>query len=111
MNAGPRQNNREFRELPSLRLDVDRATVLFHDDVMAHRKAKPGPFTRRLRREERIEHLFLHLGRNAGAVVANADLHGVTEISRGCTEDRIKTGTAILRLAFGYRIESIRDQI
>src|SRR5664279_1172723 len=32
----PRQNDGEFRELPGLRLDIDCATMLFHDDVVAH---------------------------------------------------------------------------
>ena len=66
-----------------LGLDIDRAAMLFHDDVMAHRQSKPGAFAGRLGRKERIEHLFLDLGRDAGAVVANADFDGVAEISRG----------------------------
>ena len=47
---------------------------------MADRQAKPGSFARGFRRKEGIEHLFLHLGRNASAVVADPDLHAVAEV-------------------------------
>jgi hypothetical protein len=36
-----RQCNDEFSEYARLRLDIDRAAVLFHDYVVAHRQAKP----------------------------------------------------------------------
>src|SRR6266404_8346279 len=88
--AGPRQYDLQFRELPRLGLDIDGAIVLFRDDVVAHRQPKSGPFTRRLGREERIEHLFLHLGGDAGAVVANANFHGASEFFRGGTQYRLK---------------------
>src|SRR6266403_2812184 len=109
-NACPRQHDPEFSEFAGLGIDIDRATVLFHDDVVTHRQAKPGAFARRLGREERIEHLFLHLGRNAGAVIAYPDLHVVPEIPGCRTEDRVKP-RANLRLAPGYRVKSVRDQI
>src|SRR6266851_2264102 len=85
------QNDGEFGELPGLGLDIDRATMLFHDDVVAHRKAKTGAFAGRLGRKERIEHLFLHLGRDADTVITNADFHRIPEISCGCTEARFIT--------------------
>ncbi len=66
-----------------LGVDVDRAAMLLHDDVVAHRQAKPGALARRLGGEERIEHLLLHLGRNAGAVVADADFDVVAEVLGG----------------------------
>jgi hypothetical protein len=69
--------------LPWLRFDIDPATALFHDNVVAHRETKPGPFTRRLCRKERIEPLFLDLGGNTGAVVANPDFYRATQASRG----------------------------
>ena len=70
-----------------LRLDVYSATMLFHNDIVAHRKTQPRSFARWLRRKERVEHLFLHFGGNASAVVANADFYGVTKISCGRAED------------------------
>jgi hypothetical protein len=65
--------------------------VLFHDDVVTHRKAKPGSFTRRLGGKERIEHLFPHLGRDSGSVVANADFYRIAEVSGGCADHGLKT--------------------
>ena len=84
--------------------------MLFHDDVVAHRETKPSAFACRLGRKERIEHLFLYFGRNAGAVIANADLHGIAEIPGGRMEHRLKPW-ANLQLALVRRIESIRDQV
>jgi hypothetical protein len=49
-----RQDDNEFRELPGHRFDIDRAAVLFHDDVVAYRQAKPGTFTRWLGRKKRM---------------------------------------------------------
>ena len=54
--------------------------MLLDDDVVTDGKAKARAFSGRLGREERIEHLFLHIGRNAGAVVADADFHAVAEV-------------------------------
>ena len=51
--------------------------MLLDDDVMTDRETKPGPFSRRLRREERIEHFVLHLGWYPGAIVPNPDLDAV----------------------------------
>src|ERR1700730_4467705 len=97
--------------MSGLGLDIDGATVLFYDDVVAHRKSKPGSFTGRLCREERVEHLFLDLGRNTRAVVANPDFDGIAEIFGCGPDDGIKARTAILRLALGDRIIPVCDQI
>ena len=51
-SASPRQHDLELGEKPWLRLDVDAATMLFDDDVVAHRQAKPGTFAGGLGREE-----------------------------------------------------------
>ena len=61
--------------MPGLRLDIDGATVLFHDDVVAHRKAKASPFARRLGRKERVEHLFLHFGGNCRRRCRGSDFY------------------------------------
>ena len=58
--------------------------MLLDDDVVTNGQAKPGPFTGRLCRKERIEQLLPHLGWNAGAVVANPDFDTVAEaLGRG----------------------------
>ena len=45
--------------------------MLLDDDVVTNGQAKAGPFTCRLGRKEGVEQLLLHLGRDAGAVVAD----------------------------------------
>ena len=57
--------------------------MLLDDDVVTDREAEPGAFSGRLRREERIEDLLFHLGWNAGAVVADPDLHAVAKVFGG----------------------------
>ena len=58
--------------------------MLLDDDVVTNRQAEPGPFASRLGRKERVEHLLLHLGGNAGAVVTYPDFDAVTEaLGRG----------------------------
>src|SRR4051812_17097226 len=74
-----RQRNNEFRKNTRLGIDVDLAAVLFHHNVVAHRKTEAGALARGLGGEERIEHLFLDLERDASAVVANADLDAIAQ--------------------------------
>ena len=71
--------------MPRLRIDLYPAAVLFHNDVMTHRKTKPGAFASRLGREERIEYLFLHFRRDAGTVIAYAYLYVAAEVFGGTT--------------------------
>src|SRR6185437_8296581 len=108
--AGARQPHRKFGELPRFGFDLDRTAVLLYDDVVTHRQAEPGAFTRRLGGEERVEHLFPHLGRNAGAVVADSDFDAVAEVAAGDVDDGIK-GLAGFGLALGHRVKGVADQI
>src|ERR1700716_2065193 len=80
--------------------------VLFHDDVMAHRKTESGAFTRRFSREEGIEYLFFYFGRYSGAIVTDADLDLVTKILRRGGQRRLEAITSI-RFALRCRVESI----
>src|SRR6202165_5415848 len=80
--ARPRQYDLELGEKSGLRLDIDAAAVLFYDDVVAHRQAKPGTFAGRLSREEWVENFLLDAFRDAGPVVANADFNLVSEVLR-----------------------------
>jgi hypothetical protein len=40
--ASPRQYDLELGEKSGLRIDIDAAAMLFDDDVVAYRQAKPG---------------------------------------------------------------------
>ena len=77
-----RKNNFDFGELAGLRIDLYRPCMLLHDDVVSDGEAKASAFPGRLGREEGIEHLFLHLSRDARAVIANRDLYAVAEVFR-----------------------------
>ena len=85
--------------------------MLFHDNIVAHRKAESGSLTCWFGRKERIEHLFLHFGGDAGAVVVNANFHGASQILRRRAEYRLKAGIIVLGLALGRGIKSVRDQV
>src|SRR5215831_12655694 len=79
-HRGPRQNDPDLGEFSGLCLDLDDAGVLLDDDVVADREAETGALPAWLGGEERIEHLVFHLGRDAGAVVADPDFHTITEV-------------------------------
>ena len=49
--------------------------VLLHNNVVADGKAKTGAFSGRFGCEERIEHLFFHIRRDTGAVIADLFPH------------------------------------
>ena len=76
--------------------DVNSATVLLRDNVVRHRKTKARSFTGWLSREERVEHLFLDNGRDAIAVVANANFHCASQVLRGDREYRLEVGLSAL---------------
>ena len=72
MNAAARGRTiLKLGKFTGLSIDLDRPAMLLDDDVVTDRQAKTGAFPGRFGGEERIEHLFLHLGRNAGAVITN----------------------------------------
>ena len=58
-----RQDNPDLSELTRLRIDLDGARVLFHDDIVTDREPKTRAFSRGLSREEWLEHLFFHVRR------------------------------------------------
>jgi hypothetical protein len=77
-----RQSNDDFGELAGLRIDLDRAAMLFDNDIVTYRKAEAGTFSRWFGRKEGIEHFVFDLGRNASSIVANPDLHSVAKLFR-----------------------------
>jgi hypothetical protein len=52
--------------------------MLLNDDIVADREAEAGALTSGLRRKEWIEDLFLHLGRDAGAIVPDRYFDAIT---------------------------------
>ena len=84
--------------------------MLLHDDIMADGQAKAGAFAGRFGCKEGVEYLFLHLGRDAGAVVADADLDAIAEAARRGGQNRLEA-IAVLRLAPACRVEAVRDQV
>jgi hypothetical protein len=54
--------------------------VLLDDDVVADGEAKAGALSGRFGREERVEHLFFHVGQNTSAVVADPDFHTIAKV-------------------------------
>ena len=85
--------------------------MLLGHDVVADREIKAGPLAGWLRREERLKELVLDVGRNADAVVANADFNSLSEISRRDAQGWLEVRITPLSLAFGGGIEAIADQI
>ena len=74
-----RKYDPEFGKFAGLSIDLDRSAMLLDDNVVAQRETKTRSFAGGLRRKEGIEHLFLHLGRNASAVVTDPDFYAVAE--------------------------------
>ena len=54
--------------------------MLLDDDVVADGEAKAGAFSGRFGREKRVEHLFFHVRRHTGAVVADSDFHTIAKV-------------------------------
>ena len=72
--------------------------MLLDDDVVTEGKPEARAFTRWLGGEERIEYLFSHIGRHAGAIVANTDLDAVAEAPGPGRKRRLITISACLAL-------------
>ena len=102
-----RENDPKFGELAGLGIDLYRPAMLLDDDVVTDGQAEPGPFTGRLCREERIEQLLLHLGWNAGAVVAYPDFDPVAEVLGRGSKRRLVVASIRLRFALRRRVEAV----
>src|SRR5579863_9669057 len=85
--------------------------MLLDDNVVAQRETKTRSFAGGLCRKKRIEHLFLHLGRNAGATVANSDLHAVAEVSGRGSKRWLITIAVGPALTLGRRVEAVGNQV
>src|SRR6266403_4227756 len=102
----PRQRNNEFGKYAWLGLDVDLAAMLFHHDVVAHRKAEAGSLAGGFGGEKGIEHLLLYFQRDPDAVVADPDFDLVAKAFRGRAQRRLKTLLACF-LALGGGVKTI----
>src|SRR6476661_3956245 len=84
--------------------------MLFNDNVVAHRQAKPSTFPRRLGCEERVEYFLLDLIRYAGAIIANTDFNLVSQVLGRGEKHRLEPITGF-HFAFRCGVESVRYQI
>ena len=81
--------------------------MLLHDDVVTDGQAKAGPFSGRLCRKEGREQPLLHLGRNAGAIVADSDFDAVAKVLCRGSKRRLVIASIRFRFAFRCRVEAI----
>src|ERR1700676_942478 len=108
--ARPRQYDLELREDSGLRLDIDAAAMLFHDDVVAHRQAKPGTFARGFGRKEWVEYLRFDLFRDTGSIIANTDFNLVSKVLRRSGKHRLDIVTAF-HFSFRHGVDPVRYEI
>src|SRR4029077_13806021 len=106
-----RQNNLDFSELAELRIDLDGARMLLDNNVVADGEAKTRAFSGRFGREKRVEHLFFHVRRHAGAVVVNSDFHTIAKVFGRGRESRLVVATISLCSAPGRSIKPVCNQI
>src|SRR6185312_6230099 len=106
-----RQDHSDFGELTRLRVDLNRTAMLFDDDVVADREPETGALARGFGCKEWIENLVLQIRRDAGAVVADADLNLVAAVSGGGAQGRLIVTTIRPCLTLDCRIEPVGDQV
>jgi hypothetical protein len=75
------QSDTELCELVHTAVSLDGTAMLLRHDVIADRQPKAGALAGRLRRKEWLEQLVPDFGRDADAVIPNADLDRLAEIA------------------------------
>ena len=85
--------------------------MLFENDVVADGEAEPGPFSGRFCCEEWIEHLFLHVWRNPGAIVPDSDFDPIPEVLGRSSERRFVVTSVRFCSAPICCVKAIRNQI
>src|SRR5215468_4493503 len=78
---------------------------------MADGKAETSTFSGRLGREKRVEHLFLHVRRHSGAVVADSDFNTVAKVLGGGRERWLVVATICFCSASARGIEAVCNHI
>ena len=81
--------------------------MLLDDYVMTNGQAEAGALSSGFSREEGIEHFLLHLGCDAGAVVAYPDLYAVPQVFRSRYQRRLEVIVMRLSLTFSRCIEPV----
>jgi hypothetical protein len=77
--------------------------MLFDDDVVADREAKPGALSGRFGGKKGVEHLVLHRRRNSSAVVADPDFHTIAKVFGGRSQGRLVVASIGFRFAWSLR--------
>src|SRR5262245_50216540 len=85
--------------------------MLLHNDIVTDGEPKSGAFSSGFCCEERVEHLFFHFRRNAGAVVANCYLDTITQILSRGGQSWLLIAAIAFGSAFSRCIKAIGDQI
>jgi hypothetical protein len=101
------QNDPDFGELAELGIDVDCAGMLLDDDVVTDGEAKAGAFSSRFGREERVEHLFFHVRRDASAVIADPDFYTIAKVFGRRSEGRLVVAVVCFRSTLGRCMEGL----
>jgi hypothetical protein len=81
--------------------------MLLDDDVVADGEAKAGAFSSRFGREERVEHLFFHVRRNTGPVIADPDFHTIAKVFGRGSKGGLVVAAICRRSTLGRCIEAI----
>ena len=81
--------------------------MLLDDDVVTYGQAESGSFTGGFGREERIEHLLLHIGRDTGAVITNPDFDTVAKVLGRGSERWLAVASIQLGFALCGRLEAV----
>src|SRR5262245_41912073 len=85
--------------------------MLLHNDVVTDGEPKPSSFSGGLGCEERIEHFFLHVRRNAAAVVPDGYLNMIAQIPGRGSKSWSVIAPVSVRPALGRCVKAIGDQI
>src|SRR5262245_55965168 len=105
-----RQSDANLGELSGRRIDLNRPAILLDQNVVANGKAKACALPGRLGGEERIDNLYLHVGRNASAVIADRDFNTITKVFGRGRKGGLATAVRFIS-ALGCRIKPVCNQI
>src|SRR5215813_6064699 len=85
--------------------------MLLDNDVVTDGQPESGAFSSGFRGEERVEHLFFHVRRNAAAVVANCYLDTIAQVLGRGSQSWLVIAAIAFGSAFSRCIKAIGDQI